>query len=98
MLPHFSYPVQVGSDGALGVLDQDSRAEVSQCVAVLLATTTRTRVELPSYGVPDLTFTRGEQLALVQQAITTWEPRATGTRVHLDIAGDGTAQLRAELP
>lgn len=97
-IPHFAYPLTLGQDGSFATLEQDSRAEIRQCVAVLLATTIGSRIELPSYGVPDVTFTHGETIGLVQQAIATWEPRAAAATVDMQVNNDGTAQIRAQLP
>lgn len=98
IIPHLTSPLRLGADGTLAVVEQDSITEIGQCVGVLLGTVAGSRVELPGYGIPDVTFTTGQQLGAVEQAVATWEPRATGTRISMDIAGDGTAQLRAEIP
>lgn len=98
IIPHLAYPLRVGADGSLAVVEQDSAADVSQCVAALLGTVTGTRIELPVYGVPDLTFTTGQELGAVEQAIGTWEPRAAGSQVSMVIGNDGAAQVRVEIP
>jgi phage baseplate assembly protein W len=77
MVPAFTFPLQLaGSDFA--VREQDSTAEVVDCVSVLLLTPVGSRIAVPQYGVPETVDT---QQPVVHHdlvaAIRQWEPRAT---------------------
>jgi phage baseplate assembly protein W len=74
-IPHLTIPFQIVNGQALTV-EQNSVDEITQCVEVLCATVTGTRLELPAYGIPDQTFSQQVTAAPIQQAIATWEPRA----------------------
>ncbi len=76
-IPHLAIPLTLGPGGQLAVNEQDTLDDVAQCVQVLLETTAGSRIEEPSYGVPDLTFRTSLTLADVEAAIDEWEPRAT---------------------
>jgi phage baseplate assembly protein W len=96
---HLSLPVRVGADGSFTTLTQGSPAEIGQAVRVLLSTVRGTRRALPAYGVPDITFTASiGPNAPMEQAVSRWEPRATGSRVTVGIAGNGEATIRVTIP
>lgn len=79
-VPHLAIPFRLNPDGSAQTVDQDSIDDIAQCVEVLTATTIGSRIELPGYGIPDLTFTQGQPAAQqILQAINTWEPRADAT-------------------
>lgn len=94
---HLRIPFTIDATGAASTVDQDSWLDVAQCVQTLLATPSGSRVELPDYGVPDLTFTDGTH-ANLEQAVQKWEPRAVGARIPIVINQDGTATVTAQLP
>jgi phage baseplate assembly protein W len=76
-IPHLALPFQLNGDGSAQTVAQDSIDDVTQCVTVLVATETGSRVELPAYGIPDLTFAQGvPPVQAVIAAIGMWEPRA----------------------
>lgn len=75
--PHLKIPFQVGTDHAVMTVEQDTIDEIAQCVSVLLLTTVGERLEVPDYGIPDITFNTTLPLATIRTAIERWEPRAT---------------------
>ena len=80
--PHFSLPFRVeygrGARAVIPVTEQDSLAEIGDCVELALRFEQGDRRTLPGYGRPRaLAFTTDEDLARagVQQAIDDAEPR-----------------------
>jgi hypothetical protein len=58
-------------------VEQDSDAEIAQCVYAVLATEQGQRLDLPDYGLPDQTFGEGgADLDAIREAAEEWEPRA----------------------
>jgi hypothetical protein len=49
-VPHLSVPFHLSGSGRFAVVEQDSDAELIQCVAVCLATPEGSRAEVPDYG------------------------------------------------
>jgi phage baseplate assembly protein W len=65
------------SGGRAVTTPQDGQREVDNCVEAVLRTTVGTRIELPTFGIPDMTFrTNGPDPLPLREAIDTWEPRA----------------------
>jgi len=95
--PHLAVPFTIGADGSAATVAQDSPAEIAQCVRVLLSTTVGSRVELPGYGVRDVTFTNGDTTGMVQ-AVAQWEPRATGITITTVTNPDGSTTIAATIP
>lgn len=63
--------------GRLVTVEQDTDAEIAQCVYALLATEPGQRVELPEYGLEDQAFREGgADLTEIRAEIEEWEPRA----------------------
>jgi len=77
--PHFSYPFRFASPG-VAVNEQDSADEIADCVLAILLCPLGYRVELPTFGIPDPTFSTPEvDVDSLQAAVDVWEPRATTT-------------------
>lgn len=79
-IPHFEFPFQLAGDGrSASVEEQDTVEEIRDCVELICRTPVGHRVELPEFGVPDLTFRQieadGIDAADLEAAIETWEPR-----------------------
>ena len=78
-IPHLMYPPQVGGDGHLSTVEQDSEQDILGCVTIACMTPLGTRLYVPTFGISDYTFDQApvpvEQL---MQEIQTSEPRATG--------------------
>lgn len=75
-IPQFSLPFRI-INGQAAVNEQDSDAEIRDCVLAICLTPIGTRIELPDFGVPDTTFTQGgADATLIEAAVQEWEPRA----------------------
>jgi phage baseplate assembly protein W len=75
-IPHFALPFRFQTPAA-AVVEQDSLDEIAGCVLAILACPLGFRVELPDFGVPDLTFEQQPvDTASVRALVEEWEPRA----------------------
>jgi hypothetical protein len=75
--PHLAFPVQLSQGGSLLANEQDSDAEVADCIAVVLSWPYGTRQGDESFGVPSQLFdSGGPDLAEIRQAVVNDEPRA----------------------
>jgi len=80
-LPHFSLPFRFGSSAA--VTEQDSIEEIADCVLATMLCPLGFRVELPSYGVADPTFSSPlVDVEELREVVARWEPRS-----ELTVAG-----------
>lgn len=97
---HLTVPMTLSATGSYGCVDQDSPADVTSCVRVLLRTRVGERLEVPQFGVPDPTFmTAGQGWAgVLEQAVQRWEPRAAGAAIPVVINEDGTATVQVGVP
>lgn len=78
-VPHFAYPFRFASPQA-AVNEQDSIAEVADACLAVLVCPVGFRVELPTFGLEDPTFSSpGPDLDTIRAAIAQWEPRAAAT-------------------
>lgn len=76
-IPHLTVPFRIRRGTALTV-EQDTRAEIRQCVRVLVATLPGERSLVPAYGLADLAFTDPDDAPqAIAEAVREWEPRAT---------------------
>ena len=73
-VPHFAYPFRFATPQA-AVVEQDSLDEIADCVLAVLLCPQGFRVELPSFGIEDPTFTT--QPVDVSGQAQIWEPRAS---------------------
>lgn len=77
-IPQFAVPFRI--DGtSFAVVEQDTPAEIEQCVETLLRTPEGSRIDEPTYGRPDGTFAQLGANASAEPylaAIDEWEPRA----------------------
>lgn len=78
MIPHLRIPFALAADGSAAVVEQDSLAEVTQNVRVLLGTVQGSRLIPADYGIPDPTFVGLDEQDLAA-AVAEWEPRAAVT-------------------
>lgn len=75
-IPHLALPLRI-VHGHLATVEQDSEADILQCVRVVLTTPQGTRDALPEFGLPDQAFRQGgAAIAEIDAAIAEWEPRA----------------------
>jgi phage baseplate assembly protein W len=73
---HLSYPFTITKNGAKTV-EQDSPADIEDCVLRVALFPVGSREDLSNYGVPELTFQRTPlDLPTYEAAIEYWEPRA----------------------
>jgi hypothetical protein len=77
LVPQFDLPFRiVGSTAA--VVEQDTLAEITDCVEAICRCPVGFRLELPTFGIPDQSFTLGgADPDPIIAAVQTWEPRAT---------------------
>ena len=79
--PHYSWPFTITNSGAQ-VVEQDSTGEIVACVNAIAACQIGQCPELPTFGIPDLTFlTAPMDTSSLLQAVQTWEPRAQPSTV-----------------
>lgn len=92
--PHWSVPFRLGGlNGAAFVNEQDSDADVVDCIKTIVAFPIGWREDLPDFGIVDLLF-RQSNLSIASQlwsAISRWEPRAeTTVQAHIDTVNELT--------
>lgn len=76
LVPHFDLPFRFFGTNAV-VVEQDSLADVGNCVEAILLTHVGWRPEEPTFGVPELTFmTQPIGADFVREIIASQEPRA----------------------
>jgi hypothetical protein len=93
-VPHFDLPFRFASSSA-AVVEQDSLEEIANCVYAVLVCPLGFRVELPTYGTPDPTFSMpSPDLDELREVVTTWEERAS---VLLDEHADQYDELIARV-
>ena len=98
-IPHLAFPLALTESGALGVLEQDTLADVRQCVYVLTRTPRGARALAPTMGIPDPTFTSGVDPAELTAILEEQEDRARVRVVAAapDGAGRQNPQVRVRL-
>lgn len=75
-VPHFALPFRFANPQA-AVNEQDSLDEIADCVYAILVCPAGFRVELPTFGLVDPTFSSpGPDLDEIRETIETWEERA----------------------
>lgn len=76
MIPHLAFPFTIAGPTA-NVVEQDTLDDIAQSVQIILTTLRGSRIELPNYGVEDLTFSAPLAFEDAMSAILEWEPRAS---------------------
>jgi phage baseplate assembly protein W len=74
-IPHFAFPFRFGERGAAVVIEQDSYEEIEQCVKVLMLTEIGERLEVPDFGILDVTFRNGADTSSIEAAAKEWDER-----------------------
>jgi hypothetical protein len=78
-VPHFALPFRFATPQA-AVNEQDSLAEIADAALAVLLCPVGFRVELPTFGLEDPTFSSpAPDLDTIRQALDQWEPRAAAT-------------------
>src|SRR5690606_15301925 len=96
-VPHLAYPLRRAASGALAVVEQDTLADVRQCVHLLARTPRGARPLAPDIGVEDPTFGGGVDPLALAGDLESWEPRAA-VRVEADgPGGDGAQRVRVHV-
>lgn len=91
-IPHLALPLRI-VNGQAAVVEQDSDAEVLQCVEVVARYRPGDRVAAPDFGVPDQAHQqRGADLVTVADRIELWEPRVRALATSLGFDETGLAQ------
>jgi phage baseplate assembly protein W len=82
-VPHFAYPFRY-LYGSPVVNEQDSSADVADCVAAILSCPLGHRIEQPDFGLADQALREnGANTAEINAALAKWEPRAKSTAEHV---------------
>lgn len=75
-IPHFALPFRF-VNGAAVVFEQDTTDEILSCVLAIMLCPLGYRVELPTFGITDPTFTQMPvNTAELELVLDTWEPRS----------------------
>lgn len=81
-VPRLRFPLSF-KYGRLELVEQDSLAEIAQCVEIILRTPRGHRLDLPDFGVPDQAFREnGADLVALRAAVEQYEPRAAVALEH----------------
>lgn len=98
-IPHFDLPFRFNANGVVAVVEQDSLADVVNCVTAIMMTPLGTRPEIPTFGVPDLTFEKQPlQLQDLLDSVESNEPRATVVFTQApDVMDELVANLTADV-
>lgn len=87
-VPHFDYPFRFGQGGHAVCVEQDSDADIRNCVVAILKTPIGARLDLGDFGAPDQVFREGgintDQLLSV---LRRWEDRAEYTMTLQQLVG-----------
>lgn len=75
-VPHITLPIEVRAS-AYRTVDQDTTAEVANCVAAIVAYPIGYREEAPDFGIADPTFgSLPLDTSAIERACEAYEPRA----------------------
>lgn len=99
IIPHLALPIQMAGKG-LAVRDQDSDAEVADCVKVIMSFSRGDRAEDLDFGIDDPTFqTQPIDTADIETAIADYEPRADVEVNTVDLPdGSTTVEIKLTQP
>lgn len=87
--PHFAFPFQLGYDGKVGVVEQDSIEHVVACENVIVRCPLGFRDDRPEFGWPFPTFqTTPLDLSSLESALNRYEPRGNANAVEYADAVD----------
>lgn len=75
-VPHFAFPFRFAEGGVPRTVEQDTLEEIEQGVKVLVLTERGERIEVPDFGIPDLTFQTSIDVQSIREAAQDWDERA----------------------
>lgn len=91
-VPHLALPLRFRGDRA-ATIEQDSDADVLQCVETVLRFRRGHLLHAPEFGVPDQAHRQGgADLAGIVDAVSRWEPRAATVAEDLGMDEYGLVQ------
>jgi hypothetical protein len=70
-----AFPFSMSAEGAV-TTQQDTDAEILDCVEVILSVPLGYREDLPEFGLSDPVFAVGVDTQEIMDTVTRWEPRA----------------------
>ena len=77
-VPHMTFPLTFSATNGVSVCDQDSDEDIISCVQAVANCTLGEFPLIPSFGIPDLTFTQMPiSSSRIASSIQLWEQRAT---------------------
>ena len=76
VLAHLSTNIGLNPDGTFIFVLQDTTDEIVQSVGMIVGTVQGERPVVPTFGIPDQTFTQPSSTAIMS-AVSEWEPRAS---------------------
>jgi hypothetical protein len=88
-----SFPFRIDPSGAAATVEHGSDSEVEELLAVGVLTTPGERVQVPTFGVNDPTFT-GFELGNLQRHVLDFGPRVTVQSVETARRADDREELR----
>lgn len=92
VIPHLSAALALNPDGSFIWQQQGLISEVAQSVEMIVGTPRGQRTMVPTFGVPDPTFTYPVNKGDIQHAIAQFETRATAN-VNITYAPNGIANV-----
>jgi phage baseplate assembly protein W len=84
-LPHFSFPFSRGSGGSVNVVEQDTDEHVMACAQVIVRCPVGFRDERPDFGWDFPEFRNKMDLGEIEEALTSFEPRAAYSLSEKDL-------------
>lgn len=87
-----SFPFRLDLTGAVSTVEQDSDAEIDQQIALALLTRTGERVQVPTFGIADPTFS-GFQASALQRHLNDFGPDVEVTTVRVGATGEGREEV-----
>jgi hypothetical protein len=85
-MPRLAWPPRFDPVSGSALVDQGSPEEIQQCVGVVCVARPGRVIEVPAMGIHDQAFRQGGvDLAELESAVATWEPRAPTTMTASEI-------------
>lgn len=97
LTPHLEFPPRLTEDGQFAAVEQDSLADVRQCVHVLMRTPVGSRPLAPTIGMDDPTFSEGVDPDLLTAALQEQEPRASIGITADQVDDDGDQRVTVDV-